>query len=1349
MARRLKNISLLVLFLCTLPTTPWAARLELRQTDTQLNDLSIMVGDEVDIELWVDSGNASISGTTIFLSFDENIFTLVDQDRDPVTGGYQPFALGAFLSNGEIFRNDLLDPADPAASVAGTQLDYSIVRALDQGAGVVASFRLRAIAPVRSSEIRIDESGIRETRVFLPDGSHRAFRFITPMRLTVQGITINGLPEQLVLARGQSDSTSFHLGNYIFDPVYGPEDIEWTVSSPKELQLAGNPSGGMVHVTAPADASPWERLVFTATNPDGQSVTASTDVFVNAPPLLPDTLPAIALSEDGSYELALDDLVDDPDTPAGQLQWRTASQAGLAVALTGPPHVARFTPARDWHGSARVDLIVSDNYNFADTTQVTVEVAPINDAPRLLIAPNIRLTRGKQDSSLTLAALLSDAEESTEQLNLTWSTSEHIAIEARNGHLLISSLDGWLGSEEIEFRVADSEGLSATSPLTVTVVPSLPPVLQTVPRRHGLAAGSKSIVDLTGLAIDPDNAGDELFWQIEGQENLRTQASGHSILIEAPVDFVGVETLTLIVSDPSGETATFELLVFSALSSGVPIVAPLPAIEVPIDGVDTSIDLDDYVFDLDHGPETLEWLAPERDDLTLRVDPTTHVLTVDPTPSAVAGAVEIQLRVFDVDANETPQTLLIRIVGSGTAPAIALDPIAPFSFTNDANHLLALDAYVRGEVSPDQVQWLVEGPQNLAVHIDPTTRQATIAAGESWTGSEEITFVAVFGDQVLRQSVRIEVLPPTVDPTPVGHLEPLPPLQLQAGGFDRSIVLDDYVEGIDPANLTWEWSGAEHAQVVVDGERRIFIVADDDWSGIEILKFTGRAPLGNVLQGELILNIVAPIPVLALRDVTEVALFSGASEIHLPLEGLVEGTDDLSQLTWEVEGAQVVSVEYNSKADVLILRADSPLTNSGFITLTARDAEGNEASGHVFAQVHAIDGSAGVESPDFNLAIIPNAIQPDYLDLFIIGDPADDEPPLLRLQNGEWSDLTPQPSAPGIWHASHVLQMGMEGQIDFLALTMAPDQTVLKSAFTLGVGTAQPASAKRVGTADLAAFLPAHSFAAAAVVALIPTALSDPGPELTPLSSAYVLHSALPYQGQGGHINADLAALEPADGAALYRWNGTKNKWDFAGAAIRDNQLQAPLHGMGTYAVLADATPPQMHSSAENATEWHFYWSDQGSGLGSIELTLDQQPLPASAYSWDGAHLHLWPQDLPQGQLEITVKDRVGNTAKLSKTVAASPTTFLLGQNYPNPFNPTTTIPLFVPTGAPPHVQLDIFNATGQRIRQLVDRTLSPGAHELVWDARDQMGQPVSSGLYFYRLQIGDTTKTHKMTLMR
>jgi|GEM_PF-720155 len=1351
MARRLKKISLLVLFLCTLPTSPWAARLELRQTATQLSDLAIMVGDEVDIELWVDSENEEISGATIFLSFDENVFALVDQDRDPATGGYQPFAVGSFLRNGEIFRNDLLDPTDPAASVSGTQLDYSIVRALDQGAGVVASFRLRAITPVRSSEIRIDESGIRETRIFLPDGGHRAFHFITPMHLTVQGITINGLPEQLVLARGQIDSTSFHLGDYIFDPVYGPDDIEWTVSSPKELLLAGDPSGGMVHIIAPTDASPWERLVFTATNPDGQSVTASTDVFVNAPPVLPDVLPAIALSEDNVYELVLDALVDDPDTPVGQLQWHADSDTNLAVTLTGPPHVARFTPAKDWYGSAQVRLMVSDNYDFADTTLVTVEVAPSNDAPRLLIAPNIRLTRSKLDSSLTLATLFSDAEESIEQLDLSWSTSDHISIELRHGRLVLNSLDGWLGTEEIELRVTDSEGLSATSPLTVTIVPSLAPVLQIMPTRHGLATGSKSIVDLIGLVVDPDNVDDELSWHIDGQQNLNAQASGHSILIESPVDFVGVEILTLTVSDPSGETASFELMVFSALTSGVPIIAPLPTIEVPIDGINTSIDLDDYVFDLDHAPESLDWFPPERDDLALRIDPTTHILTVAPTPTAIAGPVEIQLRVFDFDANEASQTLLIRIVGTGLTPSIALEAIPPFSFTNDVNHLLALDAYVRGEVAPDQVQWLVEGLQNLFVFIDPATRQATITANPDWTGSEEITFVAVFGDQVLRQTVRIEVLSATADPTPLGRLEPLPSLQLAAGAFDRSIVLDDFVEGIDPTTLNWEWSGAEHSQVAVDGEHRIFIVADADWSGIEILQFTGRDALGNILQGELILQIVAPAPVLTLRDVTEVALFSGQNEIHVPLDGLVEGADDPSTLTWDVEGAQVISVVYNNAEESLVLSTDSPLTSSGFITLTVHDQEGNEASGHIFAQVHAIDGSVGVVSPDFRLAIMPNAIQPDYLDLFVLADSSATHPPLLRLQEGEWSDLTLQESAPGIWHANHVLQMGMEGEIDFLALTMAPDQTVLKSIFTLGVGTAQPTSAKRIGTATLSAFLPAHSFAAAAVVALIPTRLSATGPELVPLSSAYILHSALPYQGQGGHISADLTTLQTTDHAALYRWNAAKNKWDFAGATLQNNQLQAPLRAMGTYAVLADATPPHLEEVEENGAEWLFSWSDQGSGVGAIELTLDQEPLPVSSYTWDGTHLHLSTHALPSGQLAIEVKDRAGNVTSLSKTVVAgsAPATSLLGQNYPNPFNPSTIIPLFVPTGASPHVQLDIFNATGQRIRQLVDRALSPGAHKLVWDAHDEAGQPVSSGLYFYRLQMGSTIKTHKMTLMR
>ena len=1342
---------LLVLFLCTLPAPHWAAHLELRQAGTQSTDAAVQVGDEVEVELWVDSENQPLTGATVFLSFDEHVFELVERDRDPVAVGFQPFALGPFLRNGEVFRNDLLDREDPAASIPGIQLDYSVVRAQDQGAGMVASFRLRAKAPVRASEIRIDESGIRETRVFLPDGSHRAFRFITPMRLTVQGITIEGLPEQLILARGQVDSTTFNLGAYVFDPLYSPQDIAWTISPPKDLAVERNPLTGRVLITAPTDASPWERLVFTATNPDGQSASVSVDVFVNAAPALPDDLPQIDLAEDGTYEWVLDALVDDPDTPANQLHWQIEGGDALAITLSGSPQIARFTPAQDWYGRTQVRLVVSDNYDFADTAFVQVEVAPVNDAPRLLIAPNIRLTSGKKDSSLALAALIRDAEDSVEQLNFSWSASDKIAVEVRHGRLVLGGAAGWLGTEEIELRVADRAGLSATALLTVTVVPSLPPVLQKVPVRHGLAAGSKSILDLAGLAIDPDDISDNLHWEIDGQQNLRIQASGHSILIEAPQGFVGVETLTLTVIDPSGEAASFELRVFSAPSSGIPIIAPLPAIDVPIDGVDTSIDLDNFVFDLDHAPEMLDWLSPERSDLDLHVDQLTHILTVAPQATAIAGPIEVQLHAFDPDANEAVQTLQIRIVGTGDTPTFALETIEPFSFANDAVHILALDSYVRGEAGLDQVQWLTEGAENVSVHIDPKTHQATLTAAEGWTGSEEITFIAVFADQVQRQSVAVEILPAVVGPLPAGTLTPLPALSLEAGAFDRSIDLDDFVEGIDPANLSWQWSGEEHTQAVVDAEHRIFIVADVNWSGIEILQFTGRDLLGNVLEGELIIQIVAPPPVLSLRDVTEVALFSGETRIHLPLAGLLEGVYDPSALTWEVDGVPGLTVAYDDTAKILTLSGDIAFTSSGFITLTARDADGNEATGHIFAEVHPTDGSVGVESPDFRLAIMPNVIQPDFLDIFVLGDSSAADPPLLRVYNGTWSDLSPVNTAPGIWHGTHVLEMGMDGEIDFLALTMAPDATVLKSFFTLGVGTVQSTTAKRVGTAGLSAFLPAHAFAVDAVVALFPTAMPATGPELIPLSPAYTLYAALPYQGSGGHISADLAALPTADRAALYCWNPATDQWDFAGAHIRDDRLQAPLLKLGTYAVFADATPPQLERAEENGFEWHFSFSDEGSGVDHIAIALDRTPLPPSAYTWDGSNLHLSTADLASGQLKIEVRDRTGNATALLRRVQvrAMPTAFILGQNYPNPFNPSTAIPLLVPSGAPTRVRLDIFNAAGQRIRRLVDQSLSPGAHEWVWDARDEAGRAVSSGLYLYRLEVGGHTQTQKMALTR
>ncbi len=91
---------------------------------------------------------------------------------------------------------------------------------------------------------------------------------------------------------------------------------------------------------------------------------------------------------------------------------------------------------------------------------------------------------------------------------------------------------------------------------------------------------------------------------------------------------------------------------------------------------------------------------------------------------------------------------------------------------------------------------------------------------------------------------------------------------------------------------------------------------------------------------------------------------------------------------------------------------------------------------------------------------------------------------------------------------------------------------------------------------------------------------------------------------------------------------------------------------------------------------------------------------------------------------------------------------FELMQNYPNPFNPATTIAYEI--GQPGPVQLIIYDTAGRTIRTLANESLQPaGRYEVLWDGRDQAGQNVGSGIYFYRLQAGDYSLVNKAILLR
>lgn len=90
------------------------------------------------------------------------------------------------------------------------------------------------------------------------------------------------------------------------------------------------------------------------------------------------------------------------------------------------------------------------------------------------------------------------------------------------------------------------------------------------------------------------------------------------------------------------------------------------------------------------------------------------------------------------------------------------------------------------------------------------------------------------------------------------------------------------------------------------------------------------------------------------------------------------------------------------------------------------------------------------------------------------------------------------------------------------------------------------------------------------------------------------------------------------------------------------------------------------------------------------------------------------------------------------------PTEYFLSQNYPNPFNPTTKISFAIPSGEKNLVSLKVYDALGKEIKTLVNEIKPPGNYEVIFDASN-----VSTGVYYYRMKVGDLTETRKMILIK
>ncbi|MBN2414165.1 T9SS type A sorting domain-containing protein [candidate division KSB1 bacterium] len=179
--------------------------------------------------------------------------------------------------------------------------------------------------------------------------------------------------------------------------------------------------------------------------------------------------------------------------------------------------------------------------------------------------------------------------------------------------------------------------------------------------------------------------------------------------------------------------------------------------------------------------------------------------------------------------------------------------------------------------------------------------------------------------------------------------------------------------------------------------------------------------------------------------------------------------------------------------------------------------------------------------------------------------------------------------------------------------------------------------------------------------------------------------------------------------------------------------VETPVANFSAYPVqgVCPLTVQFSNESAGDITSWMWNFGD-----GSVS-TLEN---PKHTFSYTDSFTVSLTVNGPGGS-DTKQKDNfiiTVNPAGVTEIISSTPDEFYLTQNFPNPFNPATTIEFGVPkTG---HVDIKIYNMSGQLVETPVSQFFSPGIYKVNWDAAKY-----PSGVYFYKIQAGEFRDIKKM----
>ncbi|MFV8439114.1 tandem-95 repeat protein [Vibrio owensii] len=619
-------------------------------------------------------------------------------------------------------------------------------------------------------------------------------------------------------------------------------ELTFSVSGNSNIQVSI--VDGIATITPTADWNGSEELTFTATDPDGESVSQTVDFTVNAVAdivsdnanIVEDTPTILDVLDNDSFE---------GQSPVVTVESGDGPTNGSVV--VNNDGTITYTPDQDYNGSDEFTYTVTSG-GVTETTTVTLNVTPVNDKPVVenTIADQV-LSEDFTPYTIDLNDAFSDVDNADSELTFSVSGNSNIQVSIVDGIATITPTADWNGSEELTFTATDPSGLevSQTVDFTVNAVADI-------------VADSADIVEDTPTILDVlDND------SFEGQSPVVTVESGDgptngsvvvnndgTITYTPDQDYNGSDEFTYTVTS-GGVTETTTVTLNVTPVNDKPVVENTIADQVlPEDFAVYTINLNEAFGDVDDADSELTFNVSGNSNIQVSI--VDGIATITPTADW-NGSEELTFTATDPDGESVSQTVDFTVNAVADIVADGADIVEDTPTILD---VLDNDSF-EGQ-SPVVSVKAGNGPANgsVVVNDDGTI---TYTPNQDYNGADEFTYTVTSGGVTETTTVTLNVTPvndkPVVENTIADQVLP-------EDFAEYTINLNDAFSDVDDADsdLTFSVSGNSNIKVsIVDGIATITPTAD--WNGSEELTFTATDPDGESVSQtvDFSVNAVADI----------------------------------------------------------------------------------------------------------------------------------------------------------------------------------------------------------------------------------------------------------------------------------------------------------------------------------------------------------------------------------------------------------------------------------------------------------------------------------------------------------